>query len=153
MNKEVFKKWYFWVIIILVLLLILSLYIILINKKVDKSDLLEVEVLQYLEDKGYTFDVEDYTYIYTTHYIILRNDEEGILIQKIVNDITGTHLSFNNKQINDEFADITSESANTTIEEKEQYQAYLYWLEDMGLTKIQITNTLDFYDNLKKIDT
>lgn len=144
------KKWWFWTIVVLSILVVILLSIILFNniktRKQDNSSLVSFEVIQYLEERGYTFEVQDYTYIYTTHYIILKNDDEGIWIQKIVDELTGTMLSFKNKQINNEFADITSESANETKEEQQQYEAYINWLEDMGLTKMQVVDALDFYN-------
>lgn len=151
------KKWWFWTIIVLIILIIILLFIVFSNivkiGKQDNTDLSPFEVIEYLEDKGYMFETQDYTYIYTTHYIILRNDEEGIWIQKIISEISDNQLTFRNKQINDESADMTSESTNETKEEQQQYEAYLNWLEDMGLTKMQLVDALDFYDSMNKIDT
>lgn len=147
------KKWWFWTIIGLSILVIFLLFVIFANNikigKEDNTDLTAFEVIEYLEDKGYMFETQDDTNIYTTHYIILRNDNEGIWIQKLDNELIGTMLSFKNDQINDEFADMTSESANETKEEQQQYEAYMNWLEDMGLTKMQLIDALDFYDAMQ----
>lgn len=147
------KKWWFWTIIGLSVIIVFLLLIMLFDNakigKQDNSDLNSFEVIEYLEKKGYTFEIQDYTYTYSTHYVVLRNDDEGIWIQKIINELTGTMLSFKNDQINDEFADITSESANKTKEEEQQYEAYLNWLKDMGLTKMQLVDALDFYDTMQ----
>lgn len=146
------KKWWFWTIIGLSIIIVILLFVILINNieitKKDNTDLIPFEVIEYLEDAGYQFEVQDYEHMYTTHYIILRNDDEGIWIQKIDDELVGTMLSFNNKQINDEFADMTSKSANETKEERQQYRAYINWLDDMGLTKMQLVRALDFYDSI-----
>ena len=146
------KKWWFWTIIGLIIVIVILLFIIFSNNvkigRQDNTDLTSFEVIEYLENEGYTFETQDYTHIYTTHYIILRNDSEGIWIQKIDDELIGTMLSFKNDQINDEFADMTSESTNETKEEQQQYEAYMNWLEDMGLTKMQLVNSLEFYDSM-----
>ena len=147
------KKWWFWTIIGLIIVIVILLFIVFFNNlkigKQDNTDLTSFEVIEYLENEGYTFETQDYTYIYTTHYIILRNDEEGIWIQKIISEISDNQVTFRNKQINDKSADMTSESANETKEEQQQYEAYMNWLEDMGLTKMQLVDALDFYDAMQ----
>lgn len=145
------KKWWFWTIIVLICIIVVLLFLLFsgnINTK-DNSNLSSSEVIEYLENEGYTFETEDYADLYPTHYIILRNDNEGIWIQKLTNELVGTMLSFKNDQINDEFADITSESANETTQEEQQYEAYENWLKDMGLTKMQLVDALDFYDTMQ----
>ena len=59
-------------------------------------------------------------------------------------------MSFKNTSCNNEFADISSESSNNTEAEKRQYEAYMYWLKDMGLRKSQIVEVLNYYDNINK---
>ena len=150
-NKKIYKKWYFWTTIGLTIIIIILLIIILNDKfkiKQDNTNLTTFEVMDYLQSNGYTFKIEDYTYIYTTHYIILRNDDDGIWIQKIINDLTGTYLTFKNDLVNDEHANITSEAANETEDKKQQYEAFLNWLEDMGLTKKQLNDVLNLYDEI-----
>ena len=145
------KKWWFWTIVVLSIIIIVLIFIIFssnIKIEKDNTDLNSYEVVKYLESKGYTFETQDFMQTYLTHYIILRNDNEGIWIQKLDNELIGTMLSFKNDQINDEFADMTSESANETKEEQQQYEAYLNWSEDMGLTKMQLVDALDYYDNM-----
>lgn len=158
--KNVIKEWWFWVVLATIIFVIVGIIIIYLDvaneladirgqSKEDNTDLTSFEVIEYLEDKGYTFETDDLTNIYTTHYIILRNDDEGIWIQKVINELIGTMLNFKNEQINEEFADMTSESANATKEEQQQYDAYINWLDDMGLTKMQIVEALDFYDEMQ----
>lgn len=146
------KKWWFWTIIGLSIIIIVFLFLMLNDnikiRKKDNTNLTSFEIIEYLENEGYTFEIQDYENIYTTHYIILRNDDEGIWIQKVINELIGTMLSFKNEQINEEFADITSESSNETKEEQQQYEAYINWLADMGLTKMQLVEALDFYDSM-----
>lgn len=152
-QKQVVKQWWFWTIIGLIILVTILVLIIFANKlkarqQQDNTNLTTFEVMEYLQSNGYKFEVEDYTYIYTTHYVILRNDADGIWIQKIINDLTGTYLTFKNDLINDEHANITSEAANETEDKKQQYKAFLNWLEDMGLTKRQLNDVLDLYDEI-----
>ena len=147
------KKWYFWTIVALSIIIIILMFIIISSsikiKKQDNINLSSYEVITYLESKGYSFETQDFIQTYLTHYIILRNDSEGIWIQKLDNELVGTMLSFKNDQINDKFADMTSESANETKEEQQQYKAYINWLNDMGLTKMQLIDALDFYDAMQ----
>lgn len=147
------KKWYVWTIIALsIVIIVLMLIIISSNIKIEKRDntnLSSYEIITYLESKGYSFETQDVIQTYLTHYIILRNDSEGIWIQKLDNELVGTMLSFKNDQINDEFADMTSESSNETKEKQQQYKAFINWLEDMGLTKMQLINALNFYDAMQ----
>ena len=155
MEKEkvaIYKKWWFWTIVVLsIIIIVLMLIIFSSNMKVEKQDntaLSSYEVVTYLESKGYTFETQDFMQTYLTHYIILKNDSEGIWIQKIDNELTGIMLRNKNSQINDEFADMTGEHANETKEEQQQYEAYINWLKDMGLTKMQLVDALNFYDSM-----
>lgn len=147
------KKWWFWTIVVLSIIIIVLMIIIFSSniraKNQDNTDLNSYEVVKYLESKGYTFETQDFMQTYLTHYIILRKDSDGIWIQKLNNELIGIMLSFKNSLINDEFADMTSESANETKEEQQQYEAYMNWLEDMGLTKMQLVDALDFYDAMQ----
>ena len=148
------KKWWFWTIIVLIVIIIILLYILIsktiISNKIDNSNLSSFELIQYLKEKGYTFGTDDYKYIYNTHYVFLRNNSEGILIQKISPEISSEIVSFHNDLINDAYADISSKSANTTKEEMQQYEAFLNWLSDFGISKMQLINALEYYDNMEK---
>lgn len=151
-EKTFYKKWWFWIIIVLVIIISILITIIIFDslKTKDNTDLSSYEVMKYLEDKGYIFEIKDDSYIYKTHYIIIKNNNEGIWIQQYQNELIGTNTSFKNSSCNDEFADISSESANETEDEKKQYKAYVNWLNDMGLSKSQIIEVIDYYDTLEK---
>ena len=151
-KKTIYKKWWFWIIIILVVIIsVLTTIIIFDNLKTkDNTSLNSYEVMKYLQENGYIFEIQDDAYIYKTHYIIIKNNDEGIWIQQYQNELIGTNTSFKNSSCNDEFADISSESVNETEDEKKQYKAYINWLNDMGLNKSQIIEVIEYYDALEK---
>lgn len=153
--KDLIKKWWFWVIIlIMVIIICFTISICALNRdtkeNIDSTSMASYEVKEYLEDKGYIFEIADYKNVYNTHYVIIKNDNEGIWIQQYQNEIIGLNMSFKNTSCNNEFADISSESSNNTEAEKRQYEAYMYWLKDMGLRKSQIVEVLNYYDNINK---
>lgn len=112
--------------------------------KKDNTKLSDKEVQAYLEDEGYIFEVSDLSSSVNTHYVIIRNDT--IWIQKIDNPYTGLMLTFKDNDINSEHADIINKEENETSIQKEQYDAYINWLDTHGLTKVQLQNVLDYYD-------
>lgn len=154
--KDLIKKWWFWMVVLIIVVvicftIILSIFLALNkNKVVDCYNMTSYEVKEYLEEKGYTFEISDYNYIYNTHYIIIRNDKDGILIQQYQNELIGTETSFKNTSCNDEFANVSSESANKTDNKKKQYIAYIDWLNDMRLSKSQVIDVLEYYDKASK---
>ena len=123
---------------------------------IDTTNLMEIseysdmEVLEYLNGQGYEFEISELGSSYITEYVYVSNDNNGIIFQKYSNPLIGTHYTWTNEDINDEWADIRSEYENDKEEEKKQYKEYKKWLESEGLTTNQITSVLDYYENYKK---
>lgn len=114
------------------------------NNKKDNSELNSKELQSYLESEGFTFKIDDVTSKVTTHYVICYTDD--IWIQQIDNPYLGPMSSFKNVKVNDDFADILDKEMNKTRPEKEQYDAYLDWLDKNGIEKTQIQDVLQYYD-------
>lgn len=112
----------------------------------DNSKLTSEELQKYLVNEGYEFTIKDYT---TTHYVILTSEidgEEDVRIQQIDNQYIGPMMTFKKANINEEHANILDKEDNETRLEKEQYDAYIDWLDENGITKIQLQNLLEHYD-------
>lgn len=121
---------------------------IAISKK-DVSLYSASEVIEYLEDKGYSFEAMESTpAIYTTQYIYVDHNENEIAFQRINNPILGILYSWNNADINDEWAEIKNTYENDTLEKERQFSNYEKWLKDLGLTTKQLTSALDYYDSV-----
>ena len=147
---QFYNKWWFWIIVLIIIVVLCVTFIIGMNGLIDKKDnssLSSYQVKEMLEREGYVFETSNLETKYITHYVIIRNNKEGIRIQKYINPLIGTEISFNNKSYNDKLADVSSESANKTDEERKQYKAYLNWLNDMGLTKSQVVDVLEYFDS------
>lgn len=114
------------------------------GKAIDHTKLKDEEVQQYLEKEGYEFKVDTMTSKVTTRYTVIRNDE--IWIQKVDNPYTGEMMSFKNEKVNDELADILNKNKNETQLKKDQYKAYLEWLDLHGITDSQTKQVLEYYD-------
>ena len=110
------------------------------------SEFSDSQVIEYLENQGYVFEISEHTAVYTTKYVFVSNAENGIVFQKYINPLIGTHYTWKNGDINDEWADIRSEYENEKDEEKQQYKEYKKWLKFQGLSSAQLTSALDFYE-------
>lgn len=143
------------IIILVLLIIILSLIIFISNfiyirtnsSNINKSNYSYEQLLRMLEDDGYYVRIRD---IDNCVYINLINDEIGIEIQRIPKTAIGPVMTFENKNINDEFADLISLSKNNTIEKELQYKNYKDLLKKYNITTKQITDLLEEYYNKNK---
>ncbi|MBS6374698.1 MAG: hypothetical protein KH431_08865 [Erysipelotrichaceae bacterium] len=117
------------------------------SNKDDNTKLSNSEVVELLEKKGYKFNISDEE---ETHYVYFTNinkdDESYIWVQKYDNTYVGTNYTFSKEDVNEKHANIIDKEENDSKDEKLQYDAYLDWLNEMGLKKSQIINVLDYYD-------
>lgn len=112
-------------------------------KKNDWSNLTSTELIDKFQSDGYEISVNLYSS--TTAYITLENKNEGIYIQRVQNTLIGGMLSFKNRNINDELADLIDISRNNTDEEKQQYKYFEKWSSQYNVSKTQLTAMLDYY--------
>ena len=146
-KKERRKKLFIGIGIVIVLVVVISLSIILLKKDKNMHDLSSSEVVKYLEDKGCEFDIQDHTYIYTTHYVYVSCENPKIAFQKIEGSALNTIMySWQLDSLNDDWADILETDKNDKSGEKAQYEEYEKWLKKIGLTNSQIIDALDYYD-------
>lgn len=156
-------------IVILVLTTILVSFIIIKNTSsnetktysIDGSKMNDAELLEMFQKENYNIKLEKIislsspTYSDNCVYVIFENEREGIRIQRILNTLVGTLMTYEDDSINDERADLLQLSRNDTKEEQEQYDAFLSWLKKYNITKTQLSNMLDYYyyNNTDKIQT
>lgn len=130
---------------IIVTLIVLSIISIFIFQKInDKTELSAKEVVDYLKKEGYNFKANKYISYYTTYYIYVSN--EKVAFQRIDSTLLGTMYSWNDNNVNAEWANIYKND-NDTIAEKMQYEAYQKWLKNLGLKEEQIIEALDYLKN------
>lgn len=156
-NKKIINI-FICIIVILIMIIGSLVYYIMSSKnvedkieeeaKIDTSNFTSREIKEYLEEQGYEFTTDTMTNFYTTIYTMIEKESEGITILKIENPLTGIEYSFKNLSCNDEYANISSKAANDEIDEENQYKAFLDWLEDLNLTKLQIINVMDYFQSL-----
>lgn len=116
---------------------------------IDGSQMNDTELIEMLKKEGYNIEVTSSNASSVTTYIILSNDTEGIIIQRIYNPYIGTQMTFRDKNLNDEYADLLYSGDNDTNEKEQQYKAYQSWLEKYNITKTQLSDMLDtYYDEI-----
>ena len=115
----------------------------------DWSKLTSNELITKFQDEGYDFEITKFT-DGNSIYIVLKNKVESITIQRIINTAIGTLMSYYNKSINNEMADIIDLSRNDTLEEQQQYKAFQGWLKYYNISKYQLSTMLDDYYELNK---
>ena len=131
-------------IVIVILLIIVGYFILNKSFHTNNANLNEQELVTYLQNKGYKFSAyKDTLTNITTYYIYVKNN--NIAFQRIDNPYLGTTYSWSNNNINDEWANILEPDKNTKENEKQQYSAYLKWLNNVNLDKSQIITVLDYY--------
>jgi predicted nucleic acid-binding Zn ribbon protein len=148
-KKERQKTLFIGIGIIIIIVVVISLLIIFLKKDKNLHDLSSSEVVEYLKDNGCDFDISDYTYIYTTHYVYVSCENPKIAFQKIDGSALNTiRYNWQLDSLNDSWADILETDKNEKSEEKKaQYIEYEKWLKNIGLTSSQIINALDYYDD------
>ena len=107
------------------------------------------ELLEMFEKEGYKIELTEFSGQSGT-YIILEDNKNGITIQKILNTLLGTMMTFEDNTINDKMADLIDLSENNTKEKEQQYEAYERWLKKYNITKTQLSQMLDSYYNNNK---
>lgn len=156
-------------IIILILSTIVVSFLIIKNNSsnetkahsIDGSKMNDVELLEMFQKENYNIKLEKIislsspTYSDNCIYVIFENKQEGIRIQRVLNTLTGTLMTYKDDSINTAYADLLQLSKNDTKEEQEQYDAFLSWLKKYNITKTQLSNMLDYYyyNNTDKIQT
>lgn len=112
-KKERRKKIIIVVSFIILLVVIILLLCVLLKKDKNMHDLTPSEVVNYLQKEGCEFDISDYTYIYTTHYVYVSCDNPKIAFQKIEGSALNT-IMYNWKldSLNDSWADILESDKN-----------------------------------------
>lgn len=156
-------------IIILILSTIVVSFLIIKNNSsnetkahsIDGSKMNDVELLEMFQKENYNIKLEKIislsspTYSDNCIYVIFENKQEGIRIQRVLNTLTGTLMTYKDDSINTAYADLLQLSRNDTKEEQEQYDAFLSWLKKYNITKTQLSNMLDYYyyNNTDKIQT
>lgn len=146
---------------ILVLSIILGIIILLFilftifnqikkSEMIDASDFSSSELIKMFDEEGY--EIKIYTSGEYTTYVNLENNEKGITIQRIYNDLIGTLMTFDDDSINNEMADLIDTSENDTVEEEQQYEAFENWLKKYNITKLQVSDMLDTYYDLHKYE-
>lgn len=155
-------------IMVLVLSVILILVFILHNNSsketksysIDGSKMSTTELLEMFSKEDYNIKLERIvslnspSYSDNCTYVIFENKREGIRIQRILNTLVGTLMTYKDESINDECADLLQLSRNDTKEKQEQYDAFLSWLKKYNITKTQLSSMLDYYyyNNTNKIE-
>lgn len=142
-------------IIILITFLILAFNYNKSNVNVDGSNMSYDELIHMFEKEGYIFKLRK---LDTTLYITLENNKKGITIQRIPDTLVGTLMTFEDNSINYEMANLLDTNENNTKEKKQQYEAFLSWLNYYNISKIQLCSMLDNYytnnvDKIEYIDT
>lgn len=114
---------------------------------IDASKMSSSELLDMFKSEGYEIRLTNLDGIL---YIILENEKDGITIQRILNTLVGTLMTFDDDSINNEMADLITISENDSKERQEQYKAYKSWIEYYNVTKTQLSEMLDeYYENNK----
>lgn len=144
--------------IAVILLLSVVIYFVLSsnnsNKQnnIDGSEMTSSELKNMFEAEGYDFRITEFAGQKST-YIILENKKSGITVQRIINTLLGTLMTFDNDSINDEMADLITLSDNDTDGKKQQYKAFKSWLNYYNITQTQLSNMLDYYYSNNKSET
>lgn len=113
-----------------------------INKNIDASTMIDSELLQMFNDEGYEISMSRFS---SADYIVLSNESNGVNIQRVYTKYIGTLMTYYNKTINDEMADLIDFTNNDTEEKKQQYENYQDWLKYYNISQTQLTKFLDNY--------
>lgn len=124
------------------------------NKNIDASTMLDTELLQMFKDGGYEISMSRFS---SADYIVLSNESIGVNIQRIYTKYVGTLMTYYNKTINDEMADLIDFTENDTEEKKQQYENFQDWQKYYNISLPQLSEFLDNYyknnqDEIVQID-
>ena len=152
--KELIKKWWFWVIILVFILIIIIGIKVFVTMSIETSEninknasdvniatLTYPELRYFLEEQGYSFvtytrqdGIVNDTFFY--------NNETCVTATLSIKDYEYI-IQYQDKTLNNgEICCITDTLANTSEEKQQQYNSYLKWKEDIGLTQEQIKEVL-----------
>lgn len=115
------------------------------TSNIDGSKMSNTELLEMFKKENYTLKIQVFSSTPSTKYILLENEANGITIQRIYNNYIGTLMTFEDNTLNNEQADIMDTTQNKSKDEELQYKAYEKWLKKYNITKVQISNMLDYY--------
>lgn len=142
-----------------ILVIIASAFLMACGKKEEEVNTKDIsafsdkQVIEYLEDKGYTFSAMQSIREDATKYIYISNKNNGIIIQKYDNHLIGTHYVWKNEDINSEWCDIRIDYENNTAEKEKQYSEYEKWCKKLGISTMQLTDAIDYYQsNVKEYE-
>ena len=113
---------------------------------IDKSGFSDAEVIDYLQNQGFEFSATEGS-TGSTKYIYVSNPENEIAFQKITNTYLGLMYSWQNGDVNDEWAEMKSTYNNDTDDKQKQFNEYEKWLKYHNLTSKQITDALDYFES------
>lgn len=139
---------------IIVLLLIVFICIFITNKKekIDFSNMSSYELIEAFQNNEYEFEISKFSHSNSTIYLTLENKKEGICIQRIYNIYIGNMMTFQNRSANNEMADLIDLTRNDTTGEQQQYKLFEKWLNYYNISKIQLSDFLDYYYKNNKND-
>lgn len=151
--KKIKNKWCLAVIIVVITIL-MFLGIIFICKLIYNSKhafqvsnnmkMSSSELIEFFENEGYEYEITEFSG-QSGIYVTLSNNKNGVVVQRILNTLLGTMMTFRDKTINDSTADLIDYSRNNTIEKEQQYKAYEKWLEKYNISKMQLSEMFDYY--------
>lgn len=151
--QKLIRKWWIWAILIFILISVIGIKIFVTrpietSEDIDKNTsdintatLTYPELRYFLEEQGYSFETStitsdklNFTYFY--------NEKISVMATLLTEDYRYI-IEYHDKTLDNERACcITDTSANTSEEKQQQYNSYLKWKEDIGLTQEQIKEVL-----------
>lgn len=154
--QKLIKKWWIWAILVFILISIIGIKIFITrpietSEDIDKNTstintatLTYPELRYFLEEQGYSF-VTHTSLDGTVNDTFFYNNEIYVTATLLVKDYKYI-IQYQDKKLNNsEICCITDTSANTSEEKQQQYNSYLKWKEDIGLTQEQIKEVLIKY--------
>ena len=115
---------------------------------IDGSHMSSSELIEMFESEGYTIRMERFIYTGSSDksvHILLDNEKRGTTVERIVNTLVGTLMTYRNRNISKEYADILDLSDNNTNEKKQLYNNFMDLLKQYNITQTQISDMLDYY--------
>lgn len=149
--RDLVKKWWFWV-MILIVVSVSAIVIKVCGIKMEQIDevssenvnIKSVATLKYpelkyfLEKQGYKFDTRTIKSANCTYF-----SNENISISATIAIETYEYIiSYWDKSLKGDACFITDTSANISKEKQQQYNSYLKWKDNIGLTEEQIKEVL-----------
>ena len=137
--------------IVVFVLILIIIFLVMPKKshKIDGSNMSSGELINMFENEQYEFKLTNFSGQQSI-YVSISNSKKGITLQKILNTALGTMMTFYDDTINKESADLLVLSDNNTKEKQQQYKAFEDWLKYYNITKLQVSDMLDYYFTIHK---